>query len=50
MEATENGHIGIRASFPKKMAGSITQLKCIYIKAHSMDNKQETPLFEVQQG
>ena len=38
-EAPENGHIEIRASPPKKVAGSIAQLKCIYINAHSMGNK-----------
>ena len=40
-EAPENSHIGIRASPPKKVAGSIAQLKCIYTNAHSMGNKQE---------
>jgi len=40
-EEPENGHIGIEASAPTKRTGSITQLKCIFINAHSMGNKQE---------
>ena len=34
MEVPENGH-------PKKVAGSIAQMKCIYTNACSMGNKQE---------
>ena len=41
MEAPDNGHIGIRACPPKKVAGPIAQLKCIYTNARSMGNKQE---------
>ncbi|GAB0184113.1 hypothetical protein GRJ2_000876600 [Grus japonensis] len=41
MEVPENGHIGIRASPSKKVAGSIAQLKCIYTNAHNMGNNQE---------
>ncbi|GAB0209318.1 hypothetical protein GRJ2_003397500 [Grus japonensis] len=41
MEAPENSHIGIRASPPQKVVGSIAQLKCIYTNARSMGNKQE---------
>ncbi|GAB0182992.1 mitochondrial enolase superfamily member 1 [Grus japonensis] len=41
MEVPENGHIGIRASLPKKVAGSVAQLKCTYTNVHSMGNKQE---------
>ena len=40
-EVPENGHVGIRASPPQKVAGSIAQLKCIYTNGHSMDKKQE---------
>ncbi|GAB0187131.1 hypothetical protein GRJ2_001178400 [Grus japonensis] len=49
MEAPENGHVGIRASPPKKVVGSIAQLKCIYTNAHSMSNKQEELEATVQQ-
>ncbi|GAB0179548.1 maestro heat-like repeat-containing protein family member 7 [Grus japonensis] len=45
----ENGHVGIRASPPKKVAGSIAQLKCIYTNVHSMGNKQEELEAIVQQ-
>ena len=48
-EAPENGHVGIRASPPKKVAGSIAQLKCIYTNARSMGNKQEELEAIVQQ-
>jgi len=44
----ENGHIGIRACPPKKVSGSIAQLKCINTSAYSMENKQE-PLEAVMQ-
>ena len=40
-DVPEMGHRGIRVSLPKKVAGSIAQLKCIYINAHGMANKQE---------
>ncbi|KAK4810854.1 hypothetical protein QYF61_008826 [Mycteria americana] len=40
-EVPENSYIGIRASPPKKVAGSIAQLKGIYTNARSMGNKQE---------
>jgi len=40
-EVPENSHIGIRASPPIKVAGSIAQLKCIYTNACSMGNEQE---------
>ena len=49
MEAPENGHIEIRASPPKKVAGSIAQLKCIYTNARRMGNKQEALEAIVQQ-
>ncbi|KAK4827657.1 hypothetical protein QYF61_020429 [Mycteria americana] len=48
-EATENGHIGITASSPEKVAGSVAQLKCIYTNARSMGNKQEELEAIVQQ-
>jgi len=41
MEKPQNGHVGIRASPPKKVSGSIAQVKCIYTNARSMGNKQE---------
>ncbi|KAK4823326.1 hypothetical protein QYF61_000928 [Mycteria americana] len=41
MEAPENGDVGIRASPPKKVVGSVAQLKCIYTNARSMGNNQE---------
>ncbi|XP_010148817.1 PREDICTED: sodium/potassium/calcium exchanger 2-like [Eurypyga helias] len=40
-EASENGHIGIRASPPKKMPGSIAQLKCLYTNARIMDEEAD---------
>ncbi|KAK4824952.1 hypothetical protein QYF61_021640 [Mycteria americana] len=40
-EEPENGHVGIRVSPPKKVTGSIAQLKCIYTNACSMGNKEE---------
>ncbi|GAB0205338.1 maestro heat-like repeat-containing protein family member 7 [Grus japonensis] len=40
-EVPENSHIGIRASPPKKMSGSIAKLNCVYTNACSMGNKQE---------
>jgi len=40
-EVPENAHIGIRTSPPKKVVGSIPQMKCIYINAHSTGSKQE---------
>ncbi|KAM9628635.1 uncharacterized protein ACIBXB_017819 [Morphnus guianensis] len=48
-EVPENGHVGIRASPPKKVAGSIAQLKCIYTNARSMGNEQEELESIVQQ-
>ncbi|PKU39396.1 mitochondrial fission process protein 1 [Limosa lapponica baueri] len=45
MEAAMNGHIGIRASPPRKVA----QLKCIYTNARSVGNKQEELEAIVQQ-
>ena len=44
LEPTEvpvNGHVGIRASPNKKVAGSIVPVKCICTNAHSRGNKQE---------
>jgi len=41
MEAPENGDIRIRSSSPKKVVGSVAQLKCTYMNACSVDNKQE---------
>lgn len=38
-EAPENGHIGIRVSPPKRVEGSIAQLKRIYTNVCSMGNK-----------
>ncbi|KAK4830434.1 hypothetical protein QYF61_011142 [Mycteria americana] len=49
MEVPENGHIGSRASPPKKVIGSIAQLKSIYTNALSMGNKQEELEAIVQQ-
>lgn len=41
VEASENGHVGIR-DFPHKMwQESPLQMKTIYVNAHSMDSKQE---------
>ena len=48
-EAPENGHVGITASSPRKVAGSIAQMKCIYTNARSMGNKQEELEAIVQQ-
>ena len=48
-EVPENGQVGIRASPPKKVAGSIAPLKCIYTNARSMGNKQEELEAIVQQ-
>lgn len=33
-EVSENGHVGIRTSAPKKAMESITQQKCIYTSAY----------------
>ena len=41
MEVPENGHVRIRVSPSKKVAGTIAPLKCIYTNACSMGNKQE---------
>lgn len=49
MEMPPNGHVEIRASPPKKVSGSISQLKCIYTAAHSTDNEQEELGATVQQ-
>ncbi|KAK4822638.1 hypothetical protein QYF61_018590 [Mycteria americana] len=49
LEAPENGHVGIRASPPKKVSGSIAQLRCIYYNTRSMGNKQEELEAIVQQ-
>ncbi|KAK4828095.1 hypothetical protein QYF61_023457 [Mycteria americana] len=49
MKAPENGHVGIRTSPLKKVAGSIAQLKCIYTNARSTGNKQEELEAIVQQ-
>lgn len=40
-EVPKNDHIGIRASPPKKVMGSLAKLKCNYTIACSMGNKQE---------
>ncbi|KAK4820971.1 hypothetical protein QYF61_009437 [Mycteria americana] len=48
-EVPENGHIGIRAFPPKKVAGSIAQLKYIYTNARSMGKNQEELEATVQQ-
>ena len=49
-ETPENSHVEIiRASAPKKVAGSIAQLKCICTNACSMGNKQEELEAIVQQ-
>jgi len=40
-EAPENGHTGTEASPPRKVVGSIVQLKCIHTNARSMGNKHE---------
>ncbi|KAM9590845.1 uncharacterized protein ACIBXB_005894 [Morphnus guianensis] len=47
-EAPEINHIGIRASPPKKVVGSIAQLKCIYTNTHSMGNKQEEAIVQLE--
>ena len=49
MEAPKNGHIGIEASPPRKVAGSVAQLKHIYTSACSMGNKREELEAIVQQ-
>ena len=41
MEVLENGHVGIRASPPKKVVGSIAQLKQTYSNACSMCKNQK---------
>lgn len=41
VEVPENGHVGIRASSPKKVVGTIAQLKCICTSAHGMHDRQE---------
>ncbi|GAB0206897.1 hypothetical protein GRJ2_003155300 [Grus japonensis] len=46
---TMEHQVGIRASPLKKVTGSVAQLKCIYTKAHSIDNKQEELEAIVQQ-
>ena len=48
-EAPKNDHVGMMASPPKKGAGLIAQLKCIYFNASSMGNKQEELEAIVQQ-
>ena len=40
-EAPENDDVGTSASLPKKVSGSIAQVKCIYSNACSVGNKQE---------
>lgn len=49
-EAPENGHIGLKASSHKKVAGSIAQLRCIYTNAYSMGNKEELEAIMQQQN
>lgn len=44
-----NGHVEIRASPPKNVLGSISQLRCICTAAHSPDNEQEELEAIVQQ-
>lgn len=41
MQEPGNGHVEITASLPKKVMGSVAQLKYIYMNAHSMSDKQE---------
>lgn len=41
MEEPENGHVGIRASAPKKVTELNAQLKCIYTTEYGLGNKQE---------
>lgn len=41
MEAPENGHVGIRASAPKKVTELIARLKCIDTNEHGLGNKEE---------
>ncbi|PKU44939.1 hephaestin-like protein 1 [Limosa lapponica baueri] len=48
-EASENGHVGIRASPHKKVVGSIAQLKYIYTNTCSIGNKLEELEAIVQQ-
>ncbi|PKU38005.1 rna-directed dna polymerase from mobile element jockey-like [Limosa lapponica baueri] len=40
-EGPEHSQVGIRACPPKKVAGQLAQLECIYTNARSMGNKQE---------
>lgn len=48
-EVPKNGHIGIRASPPKKVMGSLAKLKCNNTIVCSMGNKQEKLGVVVQQ-
>jgi len=45
----ENAHIGVRASPVRKTLGSTAWLKCMYMNARSMSNKQEELEALVQQ-
>ncbi|PKU49300.1 mitochondrial fission process protein 1 [Limosa lapponica baueri] len=49
-EGSEHNQVGIRACPPKKVAGQLAQLKCIYMGACSMGNKQEELEAIIQQG
>ncbi|PKU47277.1 adaptin ear-binding coat-associated protein 1 [Limosa lapponica baueri] len=40
-EGSEHSQVGIRACPPKKVAGQLAQLECIYTNVCSMGNKQE---------
>jgi len=41
IKSPESSHVEIKASPPKKVAGSAAQLKCIYTDVDSMGNKQD---------
>jgi len=49
IKVPENSHVAIRARPPKKVAGSIAQVKRIYTNACNMSNKQEELEAIVQQ-
>lgn len=49
-EASENSHIGIRASLPKMVSGSAALLQYVYTNAHRMGNIQEELEAIVQWG
>ncbi|PKU36248.1 mitochondrial fission process protein 1 [Limosa lapponica baueri] len=48
-DRSEHNQVGMRAHPPEKVAGQLAQLKCIYMNACSMGNKQEELEAIVQQ-